>query len=60
LTLDYLKDEGIPYYYPGYVVQDVAKMNYKLFLGPEIAEYFAPETMGWKKFNEEILNSASY
>jgi hypothetical protein len=35
-------------------------MNYKLFLGPEIAEYFAPETMGWKKFNEEILNSASY
>lgn len=60
LTLDYLRDEGIPYYYPGYVVQDVAKMNYKLFLGPEIADYFAPETMGWKKFNEEILNSASY
>jgi leucyl-tRNA---protein transferase len=58
ITLDYLKEQGMPYYYPGYVVQDVSKMNYKLFLGEDSAEYFEPETMGWKRFHGQILNSA--
>ena len=55
LTIDYLKDQGYEFYYPGYVVQGLPKMDYKLFLGKEVAEYFDPETVTWKKFDERIL-----
>jgi leucyl-tRNA---protein transferase len=55
ITLDYLKLQGHTKYYPGYVVQGFSKMDYKLFLGKEAAQYFAPETMNWKYFKEEIL-----
>lgn len=55
ITIDYLKANGYDYYYPGYVVQHLEKMNYKLFLGKEHASYFAPETLSWRKFDESIL-----
>lgn len=55
LTIDYLKDQGFEHYYPGYVVEGLSKMDYKLFLGREVAEYFDPEMTSWKKFNESIL-----
>jgi arginine-tRNA-protein transferase len=55
LTIEYLNDQGYEYYYPGYVVEGLPKMDYKLFLGREQAEYFDPETVSWKKFDERIL-----
>ncbi len=55
ITIDYLKENGYDYYYPGYVVQHLKKMDYKLFLGKEHAEYFEPETVSWKKFQDSIL-----
>ena len=55
LTIDYLKLHGYDLYYPGYVVEEVAKMNYKLFLGKEQAQYFDPLTIKWKYFEESIL-----
>lgn len=55
ITLDYLKLHGYNFYYPGYVVEGVAKMNYKLFLGKEEAQYFDPLTITWKYFEESIL-----
>ena len=55
LTIDYLKQQGYDFYYPGYVVEDVAKMNYKLFLGKKEAQYFDPLTVKWKYFEEGIL-----
>jgi arginine-tRNA-protein transferase len=55
VTIDYLKANGFEFYYPGYVVQGLEKMNYKLFLGKEHAEYFEPESASWKKFHEDIL-----
>lgn len=54
-TIDYLKDQGFQYYYPGYVVEGLSKMNYKLFLGNEQAEYFDPLTISWKPFHEDLL-----
>lgn len=57
LTIDYLKLHGFDYYYPGYVVEDVAKMNYKLFLGKEEAQYFDPFTITWKYFDASILGN---
>ncbi len=55
LTIDYLKSNHYGFYYPGYVVEGVSKMNYKLFLGKEEAQYFDPETVTWKYFQESIL-----
>jgi len=55
LTIDYLKSNHYEFYYPGYLVEGVSKMNYKLFLGKEQAQYFDPETVTWKYFEETIL-----
>jgi leucyl-tRNA---protein transferase len=59
ITIDYLKQHGFTFYYPGYVVEGLSKMNYKLFLGKEAAQYFDPETAIWKKFEDNILGSQS-
>ena len=55
ITIDYLKIQGFQFYYPGYVVEGLSKMNYKLFLGKEQSEYFDPLTISWKPFDETIL-----
>lgn len=55
LTIDYLESEGYTFYYPGYIVEGLSKMNYKLFLGKSEAQYFDPETATWKYFQESIL-----
>ncbi len=57
LTIDYLKLHDFDFYYPGYVVEDVAKMNYKLFLGQAEAQYFDPFTITWKYFDAYILGN---
>jgi arginine-tRNA-protein transferase len=48
ITLDYLRQHQIKFYYPGYVVEGDRKMNYKLFLGAGAAQYFDPETTDWR------------
>ena len=60
LTLDFLKDRGCAWYYPGYVVTDVPRFDYKLFLGRDVAEYFEPESQTWKSRDEALLRSVSY
>jgi arginine-tRNA-protein transferase len=55
LTIDYLKEQGYAYYYPGYILGGSDKMNYKLFLGREEAQYFDPGEVNWKGFHEGIL-----
>jgi arginine-tRNA-protein transferase len=55
LTIDYLRENNFDFYYPGYVVEGLDKMNYKLFLGKEHAEYFDPLVVQWKPFRESIL-----
>lgn len=57
ITLDYLKKLGVEYYYPGYLVSGVKKMNYKLFLGSALAQYFDPLTGIWKPFETSILDA---
>lgn len=55
LTLDFLRENGCNYYYPGYVVSGKPKMNYKLFLGKDVAQYYEPATGMWLPFAESIL-----
>jgi len=56
LTIDYLRENNFDLYYPGYVVEGLNKMNYKLFLGREPAEYFDPLAVQWRSFHESILS----
>lgn len=55
LSLDLLRDQGKEFYYPGYIVAGREKMNYKLFLGKEIASYFDVSRRTWLPFDERIL-----
>ena len=57
ITVDFLKENGFEFYYPGYLVAGWPKMNYKLFLGKDITEYYDPGTMSWLPFDERILEA---
>lgn len=56
LTLDFLNNNGYRLYYPGYVVEGLSKMDYKLFLGREQAQYFHPSSAQWLPFEDSILH----
>ncbi len=55
LKLDYLRRSGYSIYYPGYVVAGLSKMDYKLFLGKDVAEYFDAEQQVWLPFRKDLL-----
>ncbi|MBS1486352.1 MAG: hypothetical protein JST43_02090 [Bacteroidetes bacterium] len=59
ITIGFLRANDIPYYYPGYVVEGLPKMNYKLFLGREQAQYFHPASAVWRYFDESILTDSA-
>ena len=46
-TLDYCRDNNIEWYYPGYLMEGNPKMDYKLFLGKDVAQYYSPEPVPW-------------
>ncbi len=58
-TLDYCRLHGIEWYYPGYVIEGNPKMNYKLFLGQDVAQYYSPEphplSGSWLPFRSDML-----
>jgi leucyl-tRNA---protein transferase len=54
LTIDFLKSEEYEWYYPGYIVEGLSKMDYKLFLGKTEAQYFDPEILQWKYFQDGL------
>ena len=58
ITLDYLKANNFWWYYPGYIVQGLPKMDYKLFVGPD-AEYFDPIEIHWKKLSASLIAGAT-
>lgn len=60
LTMDVLRARGCAWYYPGYVVTDVPRFDYKLFLGKEAAAYFDPSSQSWRPWNDDVLRTVSY
>jgi leucyl-tRNA---protein transferase len=54
LTVDYLRQAGYQWYYPGYLVQGMPKMDYKLFIDPAATEFFSIENLSWLKFDAKI------
>jgi hypothetical protein len=57
-TLDYCKLHEMEWYYPGYIIKGNRKMDYKLFLGKEIAQYYHPEpdylSGSWLSFRSDL------
>jgi arginine-tRNA-protein transferase len=60
LTMDELRARGCEWYYPGYVVTDVPRFDYKFFLGRDVAEYFEPTSQTWKAWHDDVLKPVSY
>ncbi|MFN5422495.1 MAG: hypothetical protein ACK5AO_04445 [bacterium] len=56
-TLEFMRDNALLWYYPGYIIVGRPKFDYKLFLGKESAEYYDPETETWKPYTDEILKT---
>ena len=60
MTLDYCRLRRMEWYYPGYVIQGNGKMNYKLFLGQEVAQFYHPQpdplSGSWLPFRPDLLS----
>ena len=54
-TIEYMQSLGMRWYYPGYVIAGKPKMDYKLFLGKDLAEYYDQKDGMWKPFEDIIL-----
>jgi arginyl-tRNA--protein-N-Asp/Glu arginylyltransferase len=54
-SIDFLREKEFKWYYPGYVIVNRPKFDYKLFIGKESAEYYDPEIEKWKPYDDAIL-----
>lgn len=54
IAVDDLRSKGFSYYYPGYLIAGRDKMDYKIFLGKEVTQYYDPETKRWEGYHEGI------
>lgn len=56
LTLDWLRDHGYRYYYPGYIAAGNSRFDYKRCLGEAALEYYNPDSEDWQPFSPDILH----
>jgi leucyl-tRNA---protein transferase len=66
IKIQYATRSGMRYYYPGYIVKDYPRFDYKLFVDAQSAEIYLPETGQWvnhidfiqteKKVNQEKID----
>jgi arginyl-tRNA--protein-N-Asp/Glu arginylyltransferase len=59
-TVEFMKENNMQWYYPGYIVVGKPKLDYKLFLGKDKAQYFDYESKLWLPYKDEILIPESY
>lgn len=50
-------DTGKKWYYPGYIVKDYPKFDYKLFVDKAAAELFLPEKNQWYPYDKDLLRA---
>jgi leucyl-tRNA---protein transferase len=60
LTVDWLKESGYGFYYPGSVVSGNPRLDYKLFLGSGAARYYEPASASWQPFHWDLLQPETY
>jgi arginyl-tRNA--protein-N-Asp/Glu arginylyltransferase len=56
LKLEYARRHELAYYYPGYLVHNYPKFDYKLFACPAATEVFNARTHQWRPFSWEEVN----
>ncbi|SFQ28949.1 GNAT family N-acetyltransferase [Hymenobacter arizonensis] len=59
LKTDYARRLQLDYYYPGYVVHDYPKFDYKLFLSPTATEVFDSISGRWLPYSKEVVTAHS-
>ena len=60
VTIDYMRHAKMKWYYPGYIIVGKPKLNYKLFLGEEKAQYYDYKTRNWLIYQSSILEEEEY
>ena len=53
--IEYMHQKDWEWFYPGYIIVDRPKFDYKLFLGKESAQYYNPDTETWILFSDSIM-----
>jgi arginine-tRNA-protein transferase len=56
LKLEHARRHGLGYYYPGYLVHNYPKFDYKLWASPAATEVFNARTHQWRPFSWEEVN----
>jgi len=56
LKLEHARRHELAYYYPGYLVHNYPKFDYKLFACPAATEVFNAHTHQWRPFSWEEVN----
>lgn len=59
LKIDYARQQQKMYYYPGYVVHDYPKFDYKLWACPAATEVFDCYSRHWPLFSWEVVTQQS-
>ena len=55
LKIEYALTTGRKWYYPGYIVKDYPKFDYKLFIDKASAEILIPEKNQWYSYDRDLL-----
>jgi arginine-tRNA-protein transferase len=56
LKLEHARRHGLAYYYPGYLVHNYPKFDYKLWACPAATEVFYARTHQWRPFSWDEVN----
>ncbi len=57
LKMEHALNNGMQWYYPGYIVYGYPKFDYKLFIDKSAAELFIPELNTWINYNPAVLDA---
>lgn len=57
LKINYAKQKGKSWYYPGYIAYGYPKFDYKLFPDKNAAEIFDPNSQEWLPWSESLLSA---
>jgi len=60
ITIEYMMQNDMAWYYPGYIIVGKPKLNYKLFLGEDRAKYYDFKTRSWLNYHPSILKEEEY
>ncbi|MDE3212803.1 MAG: GNAT family N-acetyltransferase [Bacteroidota bacterium] len=56
LKIQYALQQGMEYYYPGYISCDFKKFDYKLWPGESFAEILNPLTQKWEPYSPALMD----